>query len=131
MPLMWAHAEYIKLLRSAADGRPFDLIPEVAERYLGARAHIPLEVWKSNRMIRSVPAGTRLRVQAAAPFILHWSKDEWSHVADSRAQATSIGIYFVDIELDRTDLAPVRFTFFWLDDGRWEGRDHAVEVRTP
>ena len=35
MPLMWAHAEYIKLLRSVSDGRVFDLIPEVAHRYLG------------------------------------------------------------------------------------------------
>ena len=37
MPLMWAHAEYIKLLRSVADGQVFDLIPEVAERYLSGR----------------------------------------------------------------------------------------------
>ncbi|MFQ5999042.1 MAG: glycoside hydrolase family 15 protein, partial [Candidatus Bathyarchaeia archaeon] len=33
MPLMWAHAEYIKLLRSVLDGRPFDLIPAVFNRY--------------------------------------------------------------------------------------------------
>ena len=32
MPLAWAHAEYIKLVRLAADGRVFDLIPEVADR---------------------------------------------------------------------------------------------------
>ena len=32
MPLMWAHAEYIKLLRSTADGKVYDAIPEVAER---------------------------------------------------------------------------------------------------
>ena len=31
MPLMWAHAEYIKLLRSKQDGKIFDSIPEVAE----------------------------------------------------------------------------------------------------
>jgi len=34
MPLMWAHAEYVKLLHSVMDGRVFDLIPVVAERYL-------------------------------------------------------------------------------------------------
>ena len=32
-PLVWAHAEYVKLLRSAADGRPFDRISVVEERY--------------------------------------------------------------------------------------------------
>jgi hypothetical protein len=26
------------------------------------------------------------------------------------------------------DLQP-DWTFFWTDDGRWEGRDYAVEVR--
>jgi glucoamylase len=33
MPLLWAHAEYIKLLRSLRDGRIFDTPPRVAERY--------------------------------------------------------------------------------------------------
>ena len=47
MPLMWAHAEYIKLLRSTADGKVYDAIPEVAERYLGKRNdRTTLEVWK-------------------------------------------------------------------------------------
>ncbi len=27
MPLMWAHAEYIKLLRSTADGKVYDTVP--------------------------------------------------------------------------------------------------------
>ncbi len=32
-PLVWAHAEYIKLLRSVADGKVFDRISVVEERY--------------------------------------------------------------------------------------------------
>ena len=51
MPLMWAHAEYIKLLRSIADGEVFDLIPEVAERYLNGRGRKDLKIWKRNRMV--------------------------------------------------------------------------------
>jgi glucoamylase len=35
-PLAWAHAEYVRLLRSIADGRVWDLSPETAARY-GAR----------------------------------------------------------------------------------------------
>ena len=58
MPLMWAHAEYIKLLRSASDGKVFDLIPEVADRYLGRRQGHPLfEVWKPNRQVSRVKKG--------------------------------------------------------------------------
>ena len=37
MPLMWAHAEYIKLLRSASDRQVYDVIPEVRQRYLQAQ----------------------------------------------------------------------------------------------
>lgn len=32
IPLAWSHAEYIKLLRSAMDGKSFDLLPSVRER---------------------------------------------------------------------------------------------------
>ena len=35
MPLVWAHAEYLKLLRSAVDGRVFERISIVEERYAG------------------------------------------------------------------------------------------------
>lgn len=35
MPLVWAHAEYIRLLRSLRDDAVFDLPPRTAERYLG------------------------------------------------------------------------------------------------
>ena len=54
MPLMWAHAEYVKLLRSVVDGRVFDLIPVVAERYLEKRGRKDLEVWKPTRQVREV-----------------------------------------------------------------------------
>ena len=129
MPLMWAHAEYIKLLRSEADGRVFDLIPEVAERYLRPRRRQPLEIWKPNRKVRSIPAGATLRIQATAAFMLHWSRDQWLHSTDTRSEATSIGINFVDIKTDAGGRAPVTFTFRWLDEDRWEGKDYTVEVR--
>lgn len=31
MPLMWAHAEYIKLLRSTADGKVYEAIPDYVD----------------------------------------------------------------------------------------------------
>ncbi len=129
MPLMWAHAEYLKLLRSIADGVIFDLIPEVAERYLQGPPRAPIEVWKYNRRIASVPPGCKLRVQAPEAFLLHWTKDEWHHVHDTRSAHTAVGIDFVDIEVTPVDRAPVRFTFFWPKRDQWEGRDYAVELR--
>jgi len=128
MPLMWAHAEYIKLLRSVGDGQVFDRIPAVAERYQGRRRHQPIEVWTFNRRVGSVRAGTTLRVQATAPFRLRWTADEWSGVEDTASTPTRLGIEFVDVPIARLQAAPIRFTFFWPETERWEGRDFLIAV---
>ena len=44
MPLSWAHAEYIKLVRSATEGQVCDLIAPVADRYRRRREGPPLEI---------------------------------------------------------------------------------------
>ena len=129
MPLMWAHAEYIKLLRSVADGQVFDLLPPVAERYLSGRGRKDLEVWKPVRQVRQVAPGQVLRVQAPSPFRLRWTVDEWETHRDSQSRASGLGIHFVDVPVTRSQKAPVRFAFFWTDDGRWDDRDHEVRVR--
>jgi glucoamylase len=130
MPLMWAHAEYLKLLRSAADGVVFDVIPEVAERYRdGKKARGAIEVWKHNWQIQFITQPCKLRIQSAEPFLLHWSKDEWHHVHDSRSTHIAVGLDFVDIDVTTADRAPVRFTFRWMAREQWEGRDYAVELR--
>ncbi|MBI4470122.1 MAG: glucan 1,4-alpha-glucosidase [Acidobacteria bacterium] len=128
MPLMWAHAEYIKLLRSVRDGQVFDLIPAVADRYLKRRDCKPLEVWKPTRQPRSVMAGATLRVQAPAAFMLHWTANEWQQIHDTRSTATALGIEFVDIPVLPGQRAPIRFTFYWPDGNRWEGRDFQVTI---
>jgi glucoamylase len=37
MPLVWAHAEYAKLVRSLHDGRVFDMPQQAYERYVRGR----------------------------------------------------------------------------------------------
>lgn len=131
MPLMWAHAEYTKLLRSVHDGQVFDRLSPVATRYLQERGRKDLEVWKLNRQVRGVRAGNVLRVLAHAPFLLHWTSDEWKTFRDTEAAATGVEIYFVDINTSEKDRAPIRFTFHWLKEDRWEGKDFSVEITKP
>src|SRR5213078_1545359 len=83
MPLMWAHAEYIKLLRSAADGQVFDRIPIVADRYLSKLGRKDLEVLKPLLRLRTVSPGEVLRIQTPVPFRLRWTLDEWQTVQDT------------------------------------------------
>ena len=129
MPLMWAHAEYIKLLRSAADGQVFDRIPIVADRYLGKLGRKDLEIWKPLRRLRTVSPGEVLRIQTPAPFRLRWTLDEWQTVQDTSSTPTSLGAHFTDVRVSSGQQAPIRFAFFWPDTQRWEGRDYSVAVR--
>ncbi len=129
MPLMWAHAEYIKLLRSVYDGHLFDLVPAVSNRYLAEKRICKLlEIWKPNRQPREVKRGYILRIQAPAPFMLHWSLDDWKTTTDTVSFPTALGIEFADIPVTDTQETPVRFTFFWKFSNRWEGRDYIVAV---
>ncbi len=131
MPLMWAHAEYIKLLRSSRDGATFDRIPAVVERYASGRRADTLEVWSFRRRIRSMRAGTTVRIQASAVFRLHWTAGGWADAVDTASTPTPFGISFVDVSVPRDQVAPIRFTFLWLPEGRWEERDFAIEVEQP
>ncbi len=127
MPLAWAHAEYVSLLRSTADGRVFDRLPEVAERYLGNRSdRRPLEVWKFNRRPRTLDPQAILRVIAGQPFRLRASDDAWRTQRDLDPQATALGLWFVDLPpLDRPGRS-WEFTFYWTAADRWEGRNFTV-----
>lgn len=129
-PLMWAHAEYIRLLRSWKDGRVFDLIPAVAERYLGdRRACELLEVWKHNRQPEAVRRGYTLRVLAPASFRLRWSGDDWSSSGELASGSTGLGFEYVDIPIDSRIQEGVRFSFSWTHEGRWEETEYRVAAR--
>jgi len=128
--MMWAHAEYIELLRSVSDGKIFDLIPEVSKRYVSDRSACKrLEIWKkSNYRIRSAKKGSTFRVQAPTAFRLHWSCDEWVTVNDTDSNSTSLGVEYVDIPIGPVQKDAVRFTFFWRESNKWEGRDYIVTI---
>jgi glucoamylase len=129
-PLMWAHAEYIKLLRSFRDGRVFDRIPAVHERYAARRRkrRAEIEVWKFNRRVQSVQYSATLRILAPDPFRLRWTCDEWRHSTDTPSSETSLGVHFADLSASGDQSAPLRFTFYWPDTEHWEGQDFEVRV---
>ncbi len=127
-PLVWAHAEYVKLLRSTRDGAVFDRVAPVAARYLDGRPPAPPEIWKFSRRVSAITPGTILRIVARAPFRLRWTIDEWATVTDTAATPTATGMRFVDLGVPAAQRSPVRFTFYWPETDRWEGRDFGVAM---
>jgi glucoamylase len=130
MPLVWAHSEYLKLLRSAADGRVFDLIPIVEKRYAQGN-HPPshIEVFKVlRRQIRSVPAGKTLRITSANRFLVRWSADEWATQQD--IESTRLGYLgsYADLPTAKDQTGSLSFTLYWPDEDRWEGKNFEVAL---
>jgi glucoamylase len=129
MPLVWAHGQYIKVLRSIHDGVPFTRSKEVEARYSRApRSRRRMEVWKPHHRPTHVAPGTVLRIQAPEAFRLHWSDNGWTTVEDQAATGTPIGIHYFDIPTDDLAGREIIFTQFWVDRDAWEGRNYSVRV---
>ncbi len=127
-PLLWAHSEYIRLLRSSIDGKVFDLIPEVAARYVDGTAPHEVEFWLPKHPIREARKGHTVRICAPEPFRLRWSADNWKSWKDTESRATGIGGEYLDVAPSDFE-SQVDFTFFWTRRGEWEGQNHRVEAK--
>jgi len=129
MPLVWAHAEYIKLLRSIKDGHVFDMPPQTVERYIKNQTKSNRVTWRFNYKRLTIPIGNVLRIELVAKAIVHWSVDNWQTVNDTDTRETGLGVYFVDLPSDSLSVKKILvFTFHWFASDTWEGMDFSVEV---
>jgi glucoamylase len=129
MPLVWAHAEYIKLARSLRDGQVFDLPPQPVQRYQVDKITSRFAIWRFNQKCRRMVAGKTLRIETLGAARVRWSLDGWRTICDTPTLDTGLGVHVAD--LPTADLPPgaiVRFTFFWPDPSRWEEVDFEVLV---
>jgi glucoamylase len=128
MPLVWAHAEYIKLLRSITDGEVFDRISVVADRYSHGRKTPVIEVFRMDRQIKAVAAGRTLRMLSSEPFTLVWTVDDWktTHTANSRGVGCLGQV--ADMDTKPATAGKVIFTIKWRSSDRWEGRNFEVRL---
>jgi glucoamylase len=129
-PLVWAHAEYLKLRRSIREGRVFDQPPQTVARYVsrGTRT-TPYAIWRFNQKIRTMAAGRILRVEALARATIVWGVDGWQHVQELEAVEVGLGVRVADLATTSLSAGScVDFTFFWVDGGRWEQTDFRVVV---
>jgi glucoamylase len=129
MPLVWAHAEYLKLCRSLEDGMVFDQPPQTVRRYLIEKVSSTRISWRFNDQIRTLPHSSLLRVETLAPAVVHWSADGWRNVRQTATADTTLGTHVAD--LDTAPLAEgerLELTFFWPEAQRWEGTNFAVAI---
>ena len=132
MPLVWAHAEYLKLRRSLREGRVFDLPPQTVQRYLTGKHGYPRRNWRFNHKLRVLPPRTVLRVETLAPAVVHWSADGWKTTQDATTRDAGLGIHYIDLgTAGLADGDEIKLTFYWPDAKRWEGSDFRIAVKAP
>ncbi len=113
MPLVWAHAEYVKLLRSFRDGRVFDMPPQGVQRYLVENQTSPRHLWRFNHKCRTMPAGKILRVEGSAPATVRWRTDRQPTWTDTPTSDSQLGMHYADLPTAEL-VAGQRIDFTWL-----------------
>ncbi len=131
MPLVWAHAEYLKLRRSLHDGRLFDQPPQTVHRYLKEKTVSPRLTWRFNHKLRSLPPGQLLRIELMAPAVIHWTADDWKTCQDLKTHDAGLKIHLADLPTQSLpEGKQIKFTFYWPDASHWEGNDFMVRIAT-
>lgn len=114
MPLCWAHAEYLNLVRSRAEGVPFDRVRPAHERYVVKRTASTHEMWTLMHPVPEIPAGKTLCVLLADGALIRWSCGE----TGGEVSCAPNGLGCARADLPTADL-PVgaEITFEWTPEG--------------
>jgi glucoamylase len=129
VPLVWAHAEYVKLLPALRGGATLDMPPQTLQRYLSEMTDSPHSCWPFDNRIRSFPAGKPLRIGTLGPAQAHWSADGWQTTADTPTRGTRLAGHVADPPTERPpSAATVRLAFCCPQAGHVEGTDFAVRI---
>jgi glucoamylase len=130
MPLCWAHAEYLSLVRSRHDGVIFDRIEPAYQRYVVQGTESSHEMWTFRHQTRRIPEGKTLRLLMGAPAAVVASGDGWKSSYVGETQRTGLPeLYFADLPTAKLRAGAVmEFTFRWRAGDKWEGRNFSAEI---
>ncbi len=101
MPLVWAHSEYIKLLRSLQERAIWDLPTQTVKRYLEQKTTADFQIWTTKQRRAFLVPGKNLRVDLSAPANVHWTADDSSEMLTT--QATCFGLHSAMLPFSRLE----------------------------
>ena len=126
MPLLWTHAEFLKLAMARRTGAAVERLDAVALRYAEPRAP-HAHRWRDAAPVTILPAGRALVVEDAGPFTLHYGLDGWDAPLDREVEPGPFDLWRVRFEtVELAGRGAVVFTRRRCD--AWEGRYHRVEI---
>ncbi len=128
MPLLWTHAEFLKLLIARERGRPLELLKIVEDRYGGSRPHRAAGWhWRDEVPVRCLEKGLALLIEDRRPFTLHFGYDGWQYCQDREALPETFGMFAVRLSADELSQC-LQLDFTRCYAGVWEGADHCMLI---
>jgi glucoamylase len=129
MPLVWAHAEFVKLAASRALGRPFDRPAAVWDRYGGRRPDPKYAIWTVSFPVSTIRAGQVACLCLSAPAQVRCGTNGWQAILNIDTDAIGLGLHVAELpSADLTVGQRIVFTIYWLHQRAWEGRDFEITV---
>jgi glucoamylase len=127
IPLVWAHAEYVKLCASVSQKKVFDMPDYTVERYIKNKNISKVDIWRFTLPCPNMTKGNTLRIVTEVPANISWSLDNWANVEKKDTVDTGFGLHYVDVPTasggDQVD-----FTFYWTDAQHWENKNYEVKI---
>lgn len=128
MPLVWAHAEFIKLALSLVAGFPVDRPARCWTRYGGRRPILNYGLWRMKQRIRSLVVGRELRLLLDEPAQIHWGTGNWHDIRDVATQSWGLG-HVARISVGSLQVGQrIVFTIYWRERACWQGEDFAINI---
>jgi glucoamylase len=129
MPLVWTHAEFIKLVISRYLGYPVDRPAAAWRRYGGRRPEAARAIWCFHAPIRRIRRGQAFIIALPRPALIHWGIDGWKNAADGNTEDSGLGQHSLEIGAAALSQArAINFTLQWRDDQHWVGMDYQVGI---
>ena len=121
MPLVWAHAEHIKLLRSLKDGAVFDMPPQPFDRYVKNSPPVAPVVWRMTSEAFKIADRSKISVSNS------WNPRSFAgHQINGHLRKTAmlcdsgLGTYICDLPTENlVNGSFVVFTFHWPQQDKW------------
>jgi glucoamylase len=125
MPLVWAHAEHIKLLASLADGAVFDLPPQTVRRYQREQRTPRVQSWRPDWRSPRIAPGRVLRIELPEPSVVTWSLDNGRTRIEAATRDTGLGVHAAELP---AAAASGSITFAWRAANAGDGAQFAVTI---
>ena len=128
MPLVLAHAEFIKLALSVVAGVPVDRPTRTWARYQGRPPVLDYVLWLPSQPASELVVGQELRLLFPESCVVHWGTHGWGNTQDIATEDWGLGHV---ARLPTRTLAAgevIDLTVLLAQGKRWQGTDYLITV---